>query len=95
MNTTNANLLTPTALDRDPGTDVELLARRALVCRQVREVRAAHDVRVTCPCGSRISIVMAFKCRECHIYFCGPCALRHFRMTESATGRWWIETEEP
>lgn len=36
------------------------------------------DAEVTCPCGKSIRVTDAYRCFECEVYFCPPCAEEHF-----------------
>jgi hypothetical protein len=33
---------------------------------------------VTCPCGRKIVVTKAYRCLHCGIFWCRPCAKRHF-----------------
>lgn len=78
----------PELLDHDTADEAELEARRDLLHRQLEEVAAAHTVFVTCGCGRRVSVPFAYRCRQCGVFFCGVCGLRHFGLAvDRATGR--------
>lgn len=36
---------------------------------------------IVCPCGWRRALTMAFRCLYCGIWFCLPCAEKHFNMS--------------
>ena len=42
----------------------------------------AVELRVIeCPCGWKRALELAFRCLYCGVYFCTPCAERHFGET--------------
>lgn len=69
----------PVMLDRpekseaDRGLCLELLYEQ---CKQVLNLNSATPF--FCPCGRHLDPLQAFKCYECHIWFCPSCAGRHF-----------------
>lgn len=54
--------------------------RRQIVAAQRRELKSQPAIFVRCPCGDRVNLASAFRCRECHVVYCGDCALEHFGM---------------
>jgi len=65
-------------------SEEEMLANRVTIRLQGREIleQLAWDrgkaPRVTCRCGKRLSVLMAFRCFYCGVWFCKECAAEHF-----------------
>lgn len=75
-------------IDREPASRADVVAKRRMLLRQCRELRdaGAWRIRVTCPCGARIAVPVAYQCRMCGFWFCGTCANRHFAAIEQEAG---------
>ncbi len=61
-----------------PKTQKEIGAKRAMVCNQRRELMGQPVVMITCICGFKLPLKMAFHCWFCGITFCPKCAEEHF-----------------
>ena len=52
---------------------------RAKLRRQLMEILPYRgEVLVHCVCGNRISLMYAYRCFYCGLYFCRACAGKHF-----------------
>jgi len=76
-----AALLAPEMVDADKGRAGE--EKYEMLRRQQKEVwphgvDKTPKLYVTCPCGRRVDIRAAYKCRYCLLYLCQACADRHF-----------------
>lgn len=59
-----------------------------LVINQLRQARVPpHEM--TCPCGELKHWVFLFRCLYCGIWYCQPCAEKHFGMTRDQ----WFEEQ--
>ncbi len=57
----------------------EIIEKRVRLRRQLEEVWQFRDrAKLYCECGAHISLLDAFKCFYCHIWFCRTCAKKHF-----------------
>jgi hypothetical protein len=65
-----------TPLDAPPGVRPETLSPG--IADQAREVVVVDGLRVTCPCGRRAPLYLAYLCFFCGLYLCRRCAERHF-----------------
>lgn len=76
-------------VDRVPTTQEELIHKRRMVGMQLREIELqTADIqmpRVACPCGTKTSVAYAYRCPECGVYLCKPCAQRHIRIVDHST----------
>jgi hypothetical protein len=61
-----------------PKDDNDLIAKRVAVRKQRDELLRQPIVWVTCPCGRRLALRMAFRCWFCGLAFCNECAVEHF-----------------
>jgi len=61
-----------------PRNQDELGKKREMLLKQRKELTAQPITWVTCICGARIALKMAFRCWFCGITFCPACAERHF-----------------
>jgi len=61
---------------------IEAWERTALLQTISDQARDLSDVDadVTCPCGKELPVTETFRCFECEVYFCPPCAEEHFGM---------------
>jgi hypothetical protein len=62
----------------NPHDDDDIISKRVAVRKQRDELQKQHLVWVTCPCGKKIALKMAFRCWFCGITFCDTCAKEHF-----------------
>lgn len=72
-------------IHREPESHAELVEKRIIVRKQRMDIlhQGACDageklVWVICPCGCRLSVVMAFRCFYCGVFFCKVCGATHF-----------------
>jgi len=63
--------------DAPPRTDEERRELLGALLEQARELIHV-EAKVTCPCGCRPTLVFAFHCFHCGLWFCGRCSRRHF-----------------
>jgi hypothetical protein len=54
-------------------------AKAERLCRQWGEAISSGEI--TCLCGWKRSLVMAYRCLYCGEWFCAPCAEKHFGQT--------------
>lgn len=64
--------------DKAPESEEERLELMSAILAQLRELGAARDVEVTCPCGHPAPMIFAYHCYFCGLWFCRRCAARHF-----------------
>ena len=62
----------------DAMTREYLEAKRTLIRRQLAEMMSQGDPTVTCGCGRRCPVRLAFRCFFCGETFCPACARAHF-----------------
>lgn len=65
-------------VDRDPLTEAEKADKLVLIYEQSRDLLGQGDPQVTCPCGTRLSVLLACRCFYCGIFLCRTCSERHF-----------------
>jgi hypothetical protein len=70
-------------IDKAPSGSEERAKLMGIVSTQTKEAIAAWYVKVTCPCGKTLSLMLAIKCLTCKVFFCPGCAKRHFESVES------------
>ncbi len=68
----------PFDIDVEPVTLEDKGKLLIIVASQSEEVIKAWDIKVTCPCGKKVGIILAYRCLYCGVYFCTSCAVRHF-----------------
>ena len=54
--------------------DIKVIALR----KQREELLTQPLVWVTCPCGRKLALKMAFRCWFCGLTFCNECSKKHF-----------------
>lgn len=52
--------------------------KRIMLRRQIESIWSIRHVRIECPCGRSMSLIIARKCHYCGIWFCPACAQDHF-----------------
>jgi hypothetical protein len=55
-----------------------LREKRATLRRQIESIWDFRHVCLECPCGRKMSIIVARKCHYCGIWFCPTCSGEHF-----------------
>lgn len=60
--------------------DIEIKERNTdTIIRQTKEIGTVlFDCFVTCDCGRRVRLILAYRCYYCGIFFCEECAAKHF-----------------
>lgn len=74
-------LLPPEIVDAVPATDEERARLMIALVHQARETSHllnANSNLVTCPCGAKVCIILAFHCYHCGLWLCRACSERHF-----------------
>lgn len=69
-------------VDSDAADGESFERKLALLSVQYQQVKAALTLMVTCPCGRQVSVVYAYRCRQCSLILCGYCSLRHFGLRQ-------------
>ena len=69
-------------IDKTPIDNFERQMLKEIIFNQTREINAAWSVKVTCPCGKGLSVLLAIKCLQCSVFFCPDCAQRHFQVED-------------
>jgi len=67
-----------TNIHEEPKTDKEIEEKRALLFEQRKGLVGQPIVWITCICGGRLALRMAFRCWCCGFTFCSQCAEQHF-----------------
>ena len=59
---------------------IAMLEAKLAQTRELKESRRlpAYDAGVTCPCGLPRTVMNAYRCLYCEIYYCKRCAEIHF-----------------
>ena len=65
-------------INEDPTAPDDLIIKRVALRKQRDELQKQPLVWVTCPCGRRLALKMAYRCWFCGMIFCDGCAEEHF-----------------
>ena len=69
-------------LHDNPNDDDDLIVKRVALRKQLDELQSQPIAWVTCPCGRRLALRMAYRCRFCGLILCSQCADIHFKKGE-------------
>lgn len=79
-------------IDKTPVNSEQVNELLEIVAAQAKEVVLMVRVKVTCPCGRRVSVYYhTYRCFYCGVYFCKKCAKRHFGIVHNCQhgkGKW-------
>ncbi len=65
-------------LHENPQNDDDVIVKRVALRKQREELMEQPLVWVTCPCGVKLALKMAYRCWFCGLTFCEKCAEKHF-----------------
>ncbi|MEM7626541.1 MAG: hypothetical protein AAF333_13175 [Planctomycetota bacterium] len=61
--------------------------KRAYLAMHYRRFAGCLIPKADCPCGARVDLHRAYKCRVCGLWLCARCADEHFGLEVDAVGR--------